>query len=329
MRFVVATDTPHREPFASRPRPAVERRAHARFSLGEAFGHMNHHGTMIPCRFVNISLGGCRVRTETPFAPGALEPVEIVLLVFGLGLRVDGETQWTRACDIGIRFTYNSIRSKNQLASLLTCLMDKDAKQAVEEIFSQAALDPATSPTVFVPSARRQPAPTPVNPVPANPVPASPVKDTPPPDLPQATQVSPAHASPVQPSSAASSAAPPSARPETALPHRSLEPLIATEDQWPTLIRFLRDRTHTQGIITGLNLQACAVKTAQPFTEAIGSPVEMSFQIRGLPFQLRGSVAETIGKHSAQIRFLELSRRKCEELQQVLDELNDAAAKKK
>jgi hypothetical protein len=52
----------------------------------------------------------------------------------------------------------------------------------------------------------------------------------------------------------------------------------------------------------------------------------MSFQVQGLPFQLRGALVEISGGYSAQIRFLELSHRKHEELQQVLDELSEAAA---
>jgi hypothetical protein len=157
MRFVVPTDTPNRGPSALRHDPGRERRVYERYSLDEAFGHLNYHGAMIPCRFLDISLGGCRVSTESPFVSGALAPVEIVLLMFGLVLRIGGVTQWTRNCEVGIRFTHSSPRSKNQLASLLTCLMEKDAQQAAQEIFSQAALDPETSPTLFPQASPRKP----------------------------------------------------------------------------------------------------------------------------------------------------------------------------
>jgi hypothetical protein len=108
--------------------------------------------------------------------------------------------------------------------------------------------------------------------------------------------------------------------------HEPLGPLITTDDEWPALIRFPQARTHAQGFVTGLSLQGCAVRTVKPFPSNFGSQVEMSFQVQGLPFQLRGALVEISGGYSAQIRFLELSHRKHEELQQVLDELSEAAA---
>jgi hypothetical protein len=315
MRFVVSADTPILGPSAPRHDRGRERRADVRYSLDEAFGHLNYHGAMIPCRFLDISLGGCRVSTESPFVSGALAPVEIVLLMFGLILRIGGVTQWTRSCEVGIRFTHSSPRSKNQLASLLTCLMEKDAQKAAQEIFSQAALDPETSPTLFPQASPRKPAHAPDNHAPAR-VPANHAPARVPEGQAERRPI-PASPSPAQPH-------PPA---ETAPPPAPIGALIATDDEWPTVIRFLSSRTHTQGLITGLNLEACAVKTAEPFPAPLHSPVELSFQVCGLPFQLRGAVAATSGPHGAHIRFHDMSRRKREELQQVLDELSEAAAK--
>lgn len=306
MRFVVPTDTPHRVPSVSRHDPGRERRVYERYSLDEAFGHLNYRGAMIPCRFLDISLGGCRVSTEGPFVSGALAPVEIVLLMFGLVLRIGGVTQWTRICEVGIRFTHDSPRSKNQLASLLTCLMEKDAQQAAQEIFSQAVLDRETSPTLLPQASPRKPAHAPASLAPAR-APEDHAEHRP---VPASTSPAQSH--------------PPA---ETAPPPAPIGALIATDDEWPTVIRFLTSRSHTQGLITGLNLGACAVKTAEVFPGPLNTPVELSFQVCGLPFQLRGAVAGTNGPHAAHIRFHDLSRRKREELQQVLDELSEAAAK--
>jgi len=224
-------------------------------------------------------------------------------MVFGLVLRMDGTTQWTKACDMGIRFAHSSFRSKDQLAGLLTCLIDKDAQQTVQEAFSQAVRDPVSNPIVpvQVSSPPRAPVPTYQPEVPPTPAPSNPV---PPPAL--------------------SKPAEPFARAEAKVLHEPLGPLITTIDEWPALIRFLYERTHAQGTITGLSMQGCAVRAEKPFLARTGSRVEMSFQVRGLPFQLPGFIVEISGQGSAQIRFLELSRRKHEELQQVLDELSEA-----
>jgi hypothetical protein len=285
-----------------------------RYSLDEAFGHLNHRGAMIPCRFLDISLGGCKVSTESPFVSGALAPVEIVLLMFGLILRIGGVTQWAHDCEVGIRFTHSSPRSKNQLASLLTCLMEKDAQQAAQEIFSQAALDPETSPTLFPQASPRKLVRAAANHAPGH------APDS------RAPARAPENHAERRPILASPSPAQPHPPAQTA-PPAPIGALIPTDDEWPTLIRFLTSRTHTQGLITGLNLEACAVKTAEPFPAPLHSPVELSFQVCGLPFQLRGAVAGSNGPHTAHIRFHDMSRRKREELQQVLDELSEAAAK--
>ena len=314
MRFVVSDDAPSRSAPAPRSDSGREHRVDDRYSLDNAFGHLKYRGTMIPCQFVDISLSGCRVRTENPFAAGALAPVQIVFLVFGLVLRMDGITQWSRGCDMGIRFSHPSFRSKNQLASLLTCLIDKDAQQTVQEVFSQVVLDPVSSPTLSA-----QPAPPPRAPALVRQARTAPAPPAPAPPAPAPTPRAPAPHVPDEP------------MPEVeAQPHHeALGPLLATDDEWPALIRFLHERTHAQGAITGLSLKGCAVRTADPIPAGPGSRVEMSFQVRGLPFQLPGTVAATVGSCLAQIRFLELSRRKREELQQVLDELKEVAATEK
>jgi len=297
MRLPVESVAPSPASPPLRLRPSIQR-VYERYSLDDAFGHLIFKGSMIPCQFIDISIGGCRARMETPFAPGALAQVEVVLLTFGLVLRIGGITEWTHDCDLGVRFTLPSAHSKNQLASLITCLMDKDAAKAVQETFGKAALDQGSK-SILV-----------------------------------AQAVAEEHSRPAADDAAVSSG---SGESPVSVPQQAPEPmdgagesgpLLAVEDEWPALIRFLHERTHAEGFITGLSLDACTIRTAAALPGTLHSRVELSFQIRGLPFQLQGAVANCCDKRTARVCFHDLSRRKREELEQVLDELREAAKKK-
>jgi hypothetical protein len=110
-----------------------DRRAYERFDLNASGGCLNYQGARYPCQIVDVSLSGCCLRTEREFLPGNLANVEIELPLLGMVLRMVGTTQWTtREKLIGVRFLHASARSKNQLASLLTGLVDESAVQEVQ-----------------------------------------------------------------------------------------------------------------------------------------------------------------------------------------------------
>jgi hypothetical protein len=86
------------------------------------------------------------------------------------------------------------------------------------------------------------------------------------------------------------------------------------------ILRFL-DGSVIHGAISGLSLTGCNVRIAQKFAAPINSKLEVEFQMRGLPFLLAGTAAEVRNQLTVDIRFLPLSRRKTEELSEVLGEL--------
>ena len=261
-----------------------ERRVYERFELDGAFGNLVSHGELLPCQFIDISLGGCCVRTEQPFSEGALAPVEIVLMIFGLILRIGGVTQWTSTGNlIGIRFAHPSTRSKNQLAGLLTCLIDKSAAESVKEAIA-ADHDLPGKPILV---AQEQPGR---------------------PDVAVQSAVESVHPEPPKPHAESDSA-------RTQLP---------VETEWPAVLRFLESRAHVQGLIVDLKPDGCTVKTSEPFPGSLHVRVELSFHMRGLPFQLAAVTVAFPDKHTTDIRFLDMSRRKREELGQVIEEIADA-----
>jgi len=111
-----------------------ERRAQERHTLEAVEGELIYKGTQIPCQFIDVSMGGCCIQTERRFAAGALANVEIILPLFGVVLKIVGVTQWlNQRNQIGIRFFHPSSRSKNELAGLISCLIDKTAAEVFLE----------------------------------------------------------------------------------------------------------------------------------------------------------------------------------------------------
>ena len=262
-----------------------ERRMYERFALGGAFGHLISRGVLFPCQFIDISLGGCCLRAENPFTEGALAPVEIVLLIFGLVLRIDGVTQWTTQENlVGVRFMHPSSGSKNQLAALLTCLIDRSAAAAVREAVAAASEAPGL-PILVAPALASAPAPSSVTE--------------------EGELEEMVHGR--QPAGEAA--------------HK---PMLPIEEEWPAVVRFLKSRAHIQGLIVDLKPEGCTVRTGEPFPGGLNDHVELSFCILGLPFQLAGVTAVLLDQHNVDIRFLVMSRRKREELRQVLEELREA-----
>jgi hypothetical protein len=113
-----------------------ERRVFERHTLTGtgAVAKLNYQGTSFPCRLLDISMGGCRVETESPFRDGAIANVEVDMSVFGLNLRICGVTQWsTSTRQVGIRFIHPGVRTKNQVANIISCVIDETAREAVRE----------------------------------------------------------------------------------------------------------------------------------------------------------------------------------------------------
>jgi PilZ domain len=69
---------------------------------------------------LDISLGGCRVRTVDRFLAGIMARVEVVFTLRGVNFRLPGVTQWTdRRNLVGIRFLDMTSRRTEALAESL------------------------------------------------------------------------------------------------------------------------------------------------------------------------------------------------------------------
>ncbi len=132
-----------------------------RFDLNNAPGSLLHKGTRTPCQVIDISLTGCCVRTPVPFTAGSLETVKVTFPIFEMVLSIWGATQWVRGEQlVGIQFRHPTARSKNQLAGLLTCLIDKSATDVVRKAMAEIVNDPSENPILQL---EHPPTPTPIS----------------------------------------------------------------------------------------------------------------------------------------------------------------------
>jgi len=260
-----------------------ERRAWERYVLAETAGTIIYRHTNFQCRFLDISLGGCRVRMEQRFAAGALARVDVVLELHGMMQRIGGLTQWTsKDNQIGIQFLHASAQAKNQLAALLTGLIDEVAAEAVKEAVIESAGESGG-----------------------------------------AAAAMPAGAAGLA-RAAARSAAQASGQ-KSAAEAMAIEP---EQRESQAVIRLLKDGSEMAGDVVDLSLEGCTLRMVRPFTLGIYVRVEVSFHVRGLVFQLAGVSQEIYDKSTVGFRFLDVSRRKREELEQVIEELRAAKEKK-
>ena len=275
-----------------------DRRLDERFEVNAPGGCINYQGSKYPCQIVDVSLSGCCVRTASPFLHGNLAHVEIVMPILGMVLRFVGRIQWlTRENLIGIIFFHASSKSKNQLAGLITCLVDQSIPEEVKAAVAIAVHTRNTYLNVKVPEEwlpNSESTPELKEP------PKLEERPAPPPPRPRAKR-------PVQAGEAGS--------------------LIVEEGAWPAVLQILKDNSRVKGAIIGLSQNGCSFRSAKPFTEGTQIHVEVDFRMRGLPFLLSGVTEDVRDKKTVDIRFQEMSNRKRAEIADIVEEIREEAIK--
>ncbi len=273
-----------------------DRRADERLDMERAPGTLIHEGVGIPCEMLDISLGGCRVSTLRPFTAGALEPVKVVLSIHELVLSIWGVTQWT-SWDrmVGIRFLHPTGRTRNQLAGLLTCLLDKSAAEVVKR--AVAATPREDSPIIAL----------------EHPFPPEPELEV---------------AEAVEEEQFQQPPSPPPApkRVELSSEHTVLS---MEEGDSPAVLHLVADGAVLAGSVLDVSQEGCLVRLARGFPVRMNAPAEVDFHLRGLPFRLPGTTAKMHTERRVEIRFTEMSRRKREDLSQAIMELHVLAETQK
>src|SRR4051794_28060588 len=91
-------------------------------------------------------------------------------------------------------------------------------------------------------------------------------------------------------------------------------------------VYFIDVRAQISGRIVDLSISGCRIRTDTRFPVGIYRRVETEFKLDGMPFRLAGVVQALHDKFTVGIRFLDMSPRKREQLQELMQEIADMKA---
>jgi len=94
------------------------------------------------------------------------------------------------------------------------------------------------------------------------------------------------------------------------------------------LVILVKVASRIAGRIVDLSLGGCRIRCDERFPVGIYTRVETEFRIEGLSFRLGGVIQAIHNRHTIGIRFLDISPRKHEQLEQLIEEINEAHAQK-
>jgi c-di-GMP-binding flagellar brake protein YcgR len=268
---------------------------------GQASLLLVQHGSTFPCRVVDLSLNGCRVRTQERFTAGAMVRVEVAFKVRGFAFRFSGVTQWTDGGHLaGIRFVDLPGRRKEELVEALSEAEAENAAKAAKPAGEEQAVAPKQA-------AAREQVGTPKVVAAAAVVPHKQEQPL------QSVVQAPAQA--IAAPSADSAHARPSGRERREVSREEIDT--------SAVIHLIKIASRLQGRILDLSLSGCRVRTEERFPVGIYTRAEVEFLLDGLPFRLGGVIQAIHDQQTVGIRFLDMSSRRREQVEQLIEEIRE------
>lgn len=310
-----------------------ERRDDPRLAVDEeATLLLLNRGASLPCRIAEISLTGCRMLTRDRFQADTGVRVEAVFKLRGIVLRFSAVTEWTDGKHlVGIRFIDVTPRRMDELVEILCELAAESAAKAVKQAAERRAAE-EKAPKKAMEMRTPMPPPHRVDASATSPVPrpAAPAKlpelATRKPD-PQSARPEGSGTGPLGPvASSPSKSSLPSNQPlKPAGRDRRSQSRHEIDTSATLLLVNVASRIH--GRILNLSVGGCRIRTEERFPVGIYTRVEAEFHLEGMPFRLGGVVQAIQERQFVGIRFLDMSARKREQVEQLIaeiDELNQA-----
>ncbi len=266
-----------------------ERRRHPRYAVdGDSSLLFVDLGLTLECKIIDLSLEGCRVRTRERLSNSAGTRVETAFKVKGMAFRFKGVLRWTDGRQqAGIQFVNMIPRCRADLAVLIGEI------EAVAQKKTGEARAPELCPQPELPPRAETAAPPLAEPAAAPPVAAAE------PAAPQAAVV-----------------------PQGAKVERRTQ--VRQQVDTSATIIFVRSGVSLAGRIVDLSLGGCRIQTEEKFPVGIYTRVETEFRLRGLPFRLGGVIQAIYGRDTVGVRFLDLSKRKRQEVAELIAEIQQA-----
>jgi PilZ domain len=305
--------------------PQPERRSPAYYAVDTETSLLivNHGGALRP-RMFELSLDGCRVRADRHFPMVANVGVEVTFKINGIGFRLAGTMQFLDARQTAaIQFCPMPQRRREALEDLLDEL--RAQKQAEEKAELQAQADskpPKEARKINRRLPDRERVQAGILSMPAgvrrHEIRSVAPRPTPPPNISSlAITIPTPDSAPAAPVTGPAATLKPAARPSARDRRQQARQAV---DTWAT-VYFIDVRAQIPGRILDLSMSGCRIRTDQRFPVGIYRRVETEFKLDGMPFRLAGVVQSLHDRFTVGIRFLDMSMRKREQLQELMQEI--------
>jgi c-di-GMP-binding flagellar brake protein YcgR len=301
----------------------LNRRTSPRFNVDEdAMLLMVNHGTQIRCKMLDLSLGGCRLKLMERFQAGSMVRVEVRFSVRGIVFRFGGVTQWTDGRHVmGVRFVNIANRRKGELAEALGEIEETIATKAQESpaaASDQKVKEKAEKAKVEAVAKRAEAVQKPQE----LPAVAKPKKMVPPPK-PSAAESKHHHLylMPQEPQGALVKKEPAPVVVDTGGRERRQQPRLGIDTT--AVIHLINIASRLKGRILDLSMGGCRIRTFERFPVGIYTRIETEFRVEGLPFRLAGVIQGIHDRQTVGIRFLDMSQRKREQIEQLMEEIEE------
>ncbi len=242
-------------------------------------------GSTVACRIVDLSLGGCCLRARESFAAASMARVEVSFKVRGLAFRLSGVIQWTDGRHlVGIRFMDVSARRREELVEALSEVEAENAAKAARQAVEKRAAEERAAE--------------------------------------QKTAVGPLKAEAPKPEAQKPEphfAVPPQAKPTGRERREASREAVDTS----AVIHLIHVASRLRGRILDLSVGGCRIRTDERFPVGIYTRAETEFHLEGLTFRLGGVVQAIHDRQTVGIRFLDMSSRKREQVEQLIEEIRE------
>ncbi len=294
-----------------------EKRLHPRYLVDDdCVVTLVEHGLPTRARIEDLSQEGCRLCTAERFVckPGRF--VEVSFKAQGVSFRFGGVVRWTDGKNrLGIHFENILARRKSELTEVIEELAATQVKQASSDgpagadgtaSAAPAAVRAAQEARIDAQMGTREGLPVP-------PGSGTPRAGIPPAGLSLVSKD-------IKPPGASTGAALPAA------PRRNRRAQSRHAVDTSATILLVNVGSALRGRIVDLSLSGCRILTDERFPVGIYTRVETEFHLQGLPFRLGGVIQAIHNRNTVGIRFLDLSERKRQQVQELIDEMEEMRA---
>ena len=312
MQLVIAMEL--EEKTAEQASGGQNRRSAPRHGLDEeASLLLVKYGSTVSCRVVDLSLSGCCLRTKERFTAGSMVRVEVTFRARGLAFRFSGMTQWTDGRNlVGVRFVNVPMRRREDLVEALFEVEAENAAKAARQAAEKRAAEEQAAARQAEKNAPRQ---TQVQ-IPAlaivaraHPLPGAL------PEMHRAAEPQPANPQKAEAQAISPSQAKPNPRDRREESREEVDTTAA--------IYLIKIASRLQGRILDLSVGGCRIRADERFPVGIYTRVETEFRVKGMAFRLAGVVQAIHDRHTIGIRFLDMSSRKREQVEELIEDIRE------